>query len=214
MISFRISPSMAVVVVLILLTFLGAWRYDGFLGAYNVQSVLRYNSMFALVSLGMCFVIMTGGIDLSVGSIVGLSGVVAGYLMQGAPIPFTGQVAYPNIWAVLVISLIVGILFGWLNGLLVAKLNIAPFIATLGMLYVARGFAKLITNGETFTKLDGKPNLGNTGFIETFAAKPLGIPLPIWVMIAFAIALPTPVEPVKAILSISGCSVSQAPTCP
>ena len=56
------------------------------------------------------------------------------------------------------------------------------------MLYVARGFAKLITNGETFTKLDGKPNLGNTGFIETFAAKPLGIPLPIWVMIAFAIA--------------------------
>ena len=82
--------------------------------------------------------------------------------------------------------LIVGILFGWLNGLLVAKLNIAPFIATLGMLYVARGFAKLITNGETFTKLAGEQSLGNTGFLTTFAARPFGIPLPIWVMILFA----------------------------
>ena len=69
----RISPSMAVVAVLIVLTLLGAWRYDGFLSEYNVQSVLRYNSMFALVALGMCFVIMTGGIDLSVGSTAAMS---------------------------------------------------------------------------------------------------------------------------------------------
>ena len=78
--SFRISPSMAVVAVLIILTLLGAWRYDGFLGTYNVQTVLRYNSMFALVALGMCFVIMTGGIDLSVGSVAALSSVVAAHL--------------------------------------------------------------------------------------------------------------------------------------
>ena len=161
---------------------------DKFLQYSNLVLMTRHVAMNAILAIGMLLVILNGGIDLSVGSIVGLSGVVAGYLMQGAPVPFTDQVAYPNIWAVLLISLIVGILFGWLNGLLIARLNIAPFIATLGMLYVARGFAKLITNGETFTKLDGKPNLGNTGFIETFAAKPLGIPLPIWVMIAFAIA--------------------------
>ena len=160
---------------------------DKFLQYSNLVLMTRHVAMNAILAIGMLLVILNGGIDLSVGSIVGLSGVVAGYLMQGAPVPFTGHVAYPNIWAVLVISLIVGIFFGWLNGLLVAKLNIAPFIATLGMLYVARGFAKLITNGETFTKLAGEPNLGNTGFLTTFAAKPLGIPLPIWVMILFAI---------------------------
>jgi hypothetical protein len=77
---FRVSPSMAVVAVLIILTLLGAWRYDGFLSTYNVQTVLRYNSMFALVALGMCFVIMTGGIDLSVGSVAAFSSVVAAHL--------------------------------------------------------------------------------------------------------------------------------------
>jgi len=110
---------------------------DKFLQYSNLVLMTRHVAMNAILAIGMLLVILNGGIDLSVGSIVGLSGVVAGYLMQGAPIPFTDQVAYPNIWAVLVISLIVGILFGWLNGLLVAKLNIAPFIATLGMLYVA-----------------------------------------------------------------------------
>ena len=55
-------------------------RYDGFLGSYNVLTVLRYNSMFALIALGMCFVIMTGGIDLSVGSIAALASVVAALL--------------------------------------------------------------------------------------------------------------------------------------
>jgi ribose/xylose/arabinose/galactoside ABC-type transport system permease subunit len=64
-----ITPSVAVVVVLLLLIVFGGIRYDGFLGVYNIQSVLRYISMFAFVSLGMCFVIMTGGIDLSVGSV-------------------------------------------------------------------------------------------------------------------------------------------------
>lgn len=160
---------------------------DKFLQYSNLVLMTRHVAMNAILAIGMLLVILNGGIDLSVGSIVGLSGVVAGYLMQGAVIPFTNQIAYPNIWVVLLISLIVGTLFGWLNGLLIAKLNIAPFIATLGMLYVARGFAKLITNGETFTKLRGEPNLGNTGFIDTFAAKPLGVPLPIWVMLLFTI---------------------------
>ena len=146
-----------------------------FLRLIRKDAEYRCAIAFRTIEIGMLLVILNGGIDLSVGSIVGLSGVVAGYLMQGAPIPFTGHVAYLNIWAVLLVSLIVGIFFGWLNGLLVAKLNIAPFIATLGMLYVARGFAKLITNGETFTKLEGKPNLSNTGFIATFAAKPFGV---------------------------------------
>ena len=65
-------------IALVLLILFGALRYDHFLGAYNVLSVLRYNSMFALTSLGMCFVIMTAGIDLSVGTTAACASVVVG----------------------------------------------------------------------------------------------------------------------------------------
>ena len=111
---------MAVVGVLIVLTLLGAWRYDGFLGTYNVQTVLRYNSMFALVALGMCFVIMTGGIDLSVGSVAALSSVVAAYLSPYGLLPG------------LVGGLCAGLLAGTINALIITRLKIMPFIATLG----------------------------------------------------------------------------------
>jgi erythritol transport system permease protein len=79
---------------------------DKFLQYSNLVLMTRHVAMNAILAIGMLLVILNGGIDLSVGSIVGLSGVVAGYLMQGAPVPLTGHVAYPNIWAVLVISLI------------------------------------------------------------------------------------------------------------
>ena len=69
-----------VVIALVLLILFGALRYDHFLGAYNVLSVLRYNSMFALTSLGMCFVIMGGGIDLSVGTTAAFASVVSALL--------------------------------------------------------------------------------------------------------------------------------------
>src|ERR1019366_9632720 len=69
--------SQGVLIALALLILFGWLRYDNFLGLFNISTVLRYNSMFALVSLGMCFVIMTGGIDLSVGSTAALGSVVA-----------------------------------------------------------------------------------------------------------------------------------------
>src|SRR5438093_5418185 len=69
-----------VLVALVLLVLFGALRYDGFLGAYNITEVLRYNSMFGLIALGMTFVIMSGGIDLSVGGVAALSSVIAALL--------------------------------------------------------------------------------------------------------------------------------------
>lgn len=153
----------------------------------NLIIMTRHVAMNAIVAIGMLLVILKGGIDLSVGSTVGLSGVVAGYLLQGYEMPLTDLIAYPSVWVVVVISLAVGALVGWTNGVLVARFNVAPFIATLGMLYVARGIALLITNGETFTRLRGEPGLGNTGFISVLAGRPLGIPMPVWVMIAFAL---------------------------
>src|SRR5271170_875503 len=76
-----------VLIALVLLILFGAVRYDHFLGAYNVLSVLRYNSMFALTSLGMCFVIMTAGIDLSVGTTAACASVVSAVLSPMGLLP-------------------------------------------------------------------------------------------------------------------------------
>ena len=76
-----------VLIALVLLILFGALRYDHFLGAYNVLSVLRYNSMFALTSLGMCFVIMTAGIDLSVGTTAACASVVSAILSSYGLLP-------------------------------------------------------------------------------------------------------------------------------
>lgn len=161
---------------------------ENFLSSDNLILMTRHVAMNAILAIGMLLVILNGGIDLSVGSAVGLSGVVAGYLLKGFPLPFSDSVAYPSVLVVILISLGIGALVGVVNGLVITRLNVAPFIATLGMLYVARGLALLITNGETFTKLSGEPKLGNTGFVTTLAGKPLGIPMPVWLMIVFAIA--------------------------
>ncbi len=160
---------------------------DKFLQYENLILMTRHVAMNAILAIGMLMVILNGGIDLSVGSTVGLSGVVAGYLLQGMNVPFSDLVAYPAVWVVVVISMLVGALVGWVNGFVVTRLRVAPFIATLGMLYVARGAALLITNGLTFTKLSGSDALGNTGFITVLAGAPLGIPMPVWMMVVFAI---------------------------
>src|SRR3981081_1791021 len=76
----RLISQNSVLIALVLLILFGSLRYENFLGSYNIITVLRYNSMFALVSLGMCFVIMSGGIDLSVGTTAALGSVVSDLL--------------------------------------------------------------------------------------------------------------------------------------
>ncbi|WP_375449964.1 ABC transporter permease [uncultured Devosia sp.] len=126
-----------VVLALIALVAFGWWRYENFLGLFNVMSVLRYNSMFALVALGMCFVIMTGGIDLSVGSTAALGSVAAALASPYGIIP--GAVAGTG----------VGLLVGLINGLLVTRLAIMPFIATLATMLAASGTALLLANNQS-----------------------------------------------------------------
>ncbi|QYO75154.1 ABC transporter permease [Devosia salina] len=126
-----------VVVALVLLIAFGWWRYENFLGMFNVMSVLRYNSMFALVALGMCFVIMTGGIDLSVGSAAALGSVAAALGSHYGIIPgIAGGVG-------------AGLLVGVINGALVTRLNIMPFIATLATMLAASGAALLLANNQS-----------------------------------------------------------------
>jgi len=174
-------------IALLLIIAIFASLSPNYLTVDNLLIMTKHVAINALLALGMLMVILKGGIDLSVGSIVALSGVVAGFLIRGVPIPGSEVVAYPPLWAVVVIALAVGSLVGWLNGFIITKLRVAPFIATLGMLYVARGAALLIADGKTFPKLQGDPALGNTGFRILGQDSFLGVAPGVWLMILLAV---------------------------
>jgi erythritol transport system permease protein len=161
---------------------------DSFLTGDNLVTMTRHVAINALLAIGMLLVILTGGIDLSVGSIVGLAGVVAGVLIEGLTIGFLDVVLFPPIWAVVLLVLATGAAVGAFNGTLVTRFGVAPFIATLGTLYMARGVALLISNGETYPNLGGSEALGNTGFEFLGGGRIAGIPVSIWLMVLFAIA--------------------------
>ena len=161
---------------------------DAFLTADNLVTMTRHVAINALLAIGMLLVVLTGGIDLSVGAIVGLAGVVAGVLLEGLSIGFLDVVLFPPVWAVVLIVLATGAAVGAVNGTLVTRFGVAPFIATLGMLYMARGTALLISNGETYPNLGGSPALGNTGFDFLGSGRILTIPVSIWLMALFALA--------------------------
>ncbi|MBZ9707310.1 ABC transporter permease [Mesorhizobium sp. ESP7-2] len=158
-----------------------------FLSAANLILMAKHVALNAFLAMGMTFVIITGGIDLSVGSIVGLCGMVAGYLVLNGIDLQIGYTVYFNVFEIILITLLVGMAIGAVNGLLITRLNVAPFIATLGVLYVARGFALLSSDGRTFPNLVGKPELGTTGFGFLGAGRLLGLPVSIWILIVVAL---------------------------
>ena len=175
----------ALIVIVLIFTAMS----DTYLTGSNLITMTRHVAINAILALGMLLVILTGGIDLSVGSIVGLSGIVAGVLLEGWELTSLDVILYPQVWAVIIISLAVGTVVGGINGLLITRFNVAPFIATLGMLYVARGVALLISNGSTFPRLGGSEELGNTGFSFLGIGRVLGVPVSIWLMVLFAVAV-------------------------
>jgi galactofuranose transport system permease protein len=128
-------------VALVLVCGFAAYRYPQFLTEGNLTNVLRQNSMLGLVALGMTFVILTGGIDLSVGSLLAVAGVVAANLAGRG----------------LVLALLAGVasaaLLGFVNGVVIARARIQPFIVTLAMMIAARGLA-LVTTNEQSVRID------------------------------------------------------------
>ncbi|MEQ5835005.1 ABC transporter permease [Marinobacter sp. NFXS9] len=153
----------------------------------NFLTMSSHVAIFGLLSIGMLLVILTGGIDLSVGSTLGLAGVVAGYLMQGVHLDAFGVVLYPPVWVVVILTCALGAFVGAINGVLIAYFKVPAFVATLGLLYVARGAALLMTNGLTFNNLGGSPELGNTGFDWLGFNRLLGVPIGVLVLAAVAI---------------------------
>ena len=142
--------SQGVLIALALLLLFGWARYDNFLGLFNISTVLRYNSMFALVALGMCFVIMTGGIDLSVGSTAALGSVVSALVSSQGMLVGT------------LVGVGAGLVVGMINGFFIVRLKILPFIATLATMLAANGSALLFAHDQTVSvSYDGSfVNLG------------------------------------------------------
>jgi ribose transport system permease protein len=128
-------------VALVVLFVFAAFRYENFLTQENLLNVLRQNSMVGLLALGMTFVILTGGIDLSVGSLLAVAGVVAANLAGRGMI------------AALLIAVALTTLLGLLNGIIIDRARIQPFIVTLAMMIAARGLA-LAATGEESVRVD------------------------------------------------------------
>jgi erythritol transport system permease protein len=159
-----------------------------FLSASNFLIMFKHIAITAILAIGMTYVILTGGIDLSVGSIAGLGGMAAGTLiLNGVTLQPLGVVVYPGVPLVIAIVLLLGGFAGFLNGVLVARFRVAPFIATLGMLYVARGAALLLSDGATFPNLVGRTGLGNEGFPWLGSASVLGLPVTVLLLAALAL---------------------------
>lgn len=176
----RFRAFVALIAIIIVFSLLSS----SFLTVSNITTVLVQTSINGLLAIGMTFVIVSGGIDLSVGAIAGLCGMIIGALIDvGVPIPALGVVIYPHAWVAVALGVTAGAFIGWINGVIITRLKVAPFIATLGTLYVARGAALLSNNGSTFPFLNGKPQLGNGGLPWLGNGLLLDIPVPIWLLV-------------------------------
>ncbi|MFN8446547.1 MAG: ABC transporter permease [Caldilineaceae bacterium] len=175
-------------IALIVLVIIFSLLNDTFLTPSNIVIMAKHVALNALLGIGMTYVILTGGIDLSVGSIVGLCAMIVGGLInEGLRLEMFGVIVYFHFWTLILITLLAGTLMGALNGFIITRFNVAPFIATLGMLYAARGLALLRSDGNTFPNLVGRPELGNTGFPQLGAGDFLSINYSIWIMIIFTL---------------------------
>ena len=153
----------------------------------NILVMASHVALFAILAIGMLLVILNGGIDLSVGSTLGLAGVIAGFLMQGVTLNALGVILYPPVWVVAIITCALGAFIGAINGVLIARFKVPAFVATLGVMYMVRGVALLITNGLTYNSLGGRPELGNTGFDWLGFNRFFGVPIGVVVMIVIAV---------------------------
>lgn len=160
-------------ILLLLMVFLSLYT-DTFLTSTNLFNILRAFSWIAISAFGQCMVIVTGGIDLSVGSVMGLSGLASAMLLaRGVPVPL----------AVLG-GLLTGFLAGFLNGLMITKGRLPPFIATLGTMLMARGLCYGLTGGWPVRGLP--QSFRNLGQYD-IPVGPFDVPLPLVFMLVFAL---------------------------
>lgn len=166
--------SIGLVVALLLLVVVGAITAgETFINVNNLLVILRSASVIGVVAIGVTFVITAGGIDLSVGSVLGLTSVLASLAVI--------QTAATGFWPLMVIVAVVGgILAGLINGVIIAYGNVVAFMTTLAMLVSARGAAELISQRKTQI-------VTNQGFLDFFRADLLGISWVVWIFAIVAV---------------------------
>lgn len=164
---FKLQQNMIILLAMLVLVAIFCAFNPNFVDKYNIISMAQSLAPYAVMSLGVTFVIATGGIDLSIGTVCIAAAVVAGKMYTSGRIP---------LWATIPVMIGIGLLFGFINGLLIAKLKMPAFIATLGTMMFSRGLSALIV---------ADPNIffpSNTWYNRTFSNAngiPTGI---IWVL--------------------------------
>ncbi|MCB9992090.1 MAG: ABC transporter permease [Hyphomicrobiaceae bacterium] len=158
--------------VLLVLTVIAALISDAFLNPFNLVNVLRQIALYGIVSMGLTFVILTAGIDLSVGSIVAVVAVLTAMLLNmGLAVPL-----------VLLVALACGAALGLVNGIGITLIKIPPFIMTLGTMVMLRGLALTISDGRP---IDVASTVGNYAWIGRGSA--LGLPIAVWIFAGVAV---------------------------
>ena len=167
---FRITEFVLLLIIIGL--FILGWAINPrFVNTGNLQILFRDTALLAIAAIGVGFTILTGGIDLSVGSIVGLAGVMSAYFMMIWKLP---------IWLSIILTLVLGLLIGLYHGLFVTKLKMHGFLITLVTMGLARGAILVLTNAFPITGLPrGFTNIGQEYF--------LGIPIPVLIAIVVAV---------------------------
>jgi ribose transport system permease protein len=162
----RLLPFLSLIILFVALSIASPY----FLTANNLASVARQTAVFNTMALGMTIVIVAGGIDLSVGSILGLSGLIGTMALEAG---------YPIVVGVL-IGIAVGTACGFLNGLMITRLRINAFIVTLGTLGIYRGLALIISNGLPVHRIP-------PGFAFLGEGNLLRVPFVVWLLVICAV---------------------------
>jgi ribose transport system permease protein len=158
-----------------------SWRAPNFLTLANTQNILLQISVNLCLSIGMTLIILTGGIDLSVGAILGFAGAIAaGLLKNGLALKFLGVQLQFTVFGAIVAGILAGLALGAFNGIAITRFKLPPFVATLGMLSIARGLTMLWTNGFPITALGPHFGFMGAGFI-------LHVPAAIWISAALVV---------------------------
>ncbi|MBR2274505.1 MAG: ABC transporter permease [Lachnospiraceae bacterium] len=176
-------------IVLVILMIYFSFAANNFMTVSSLLSVAKHVALYGILAVGMTYVIITGGIDLSVGSVAGLAGMlVGGFIQEGLTLKAFGVTVYFSVPMVVLITVLLGALMGALNGVIITKFKVAPFIATLGTMYIWRGFANIRSNGATYSSIAGYEGLGNQG-IDFFGSNLGNTPIPCGVLILTIIAV-------------------------
>ena len=158
--------------ILLLMMLVLSFVSDRFLTVDNLTNVLWSVCLIGIMSVGAIYAPITGGIDLSVGSIAALSGIVANVLMN----------VYGLNWMLAIfITLLIGVLIGWVNGIVTTKFLVPAFIVTMAAKTYLFGIAMLVSNGDQITIMQPKE------FLVIGVGKFLGIPIPIYIMVILAL---------------------------